>query len=237
MPCLDILISLFLTPGARLGKTIGTKNTILVMVIFHIISYIILIFATKFYMVILAISIFGLGMGLSTLTFMRNCWKYFPNNRGFVNGVIISSSGILSTFLTILADYFIINPNKEETINGIYPESVSFNVPIYVKRITCIMICIDIIGFLLTFDYDQIAETKEEEVKRLNEMKRGSLDTVDTNAPNESISLDSDNINLNNIEQKKIKIREAFFSKTNMKLLSFCFCGFCKYYIFKYFSS
>ena len=105
MPCLDILIALSLTPGAKLGTKIGTKFSILIMVIFHIISYIILIFGTKFYIVIISISVFGFGMGLSYLTFMRNCWKYFPDNKGFVNGVIISSSGIFSTFLTILVNF------------------------------------------------------------------------------------------------------------------------------------
>ena len=239
MPCLDILIALSLTPGAKLGTKIGTKFSILIMVIFHIISYIILIFGTKFYIVIISISVFGFGMGLSYLTFVRNCWKYFPDNKGFVNGVIISSSGIFSTFLTILADFFIINPNKEETINGFYPENIALNVEKYVKIITCIMVCIDIIGFLLTFDYDRIVETKEEKIKKLNEKKRESLDSIGINSSSsESMTLDSENINLNIInEPYRKKLKEAFFSITNLKFLIFCFCGFCKYYIYYLISS
>ena len=230
MPCLDILISLFLTPGGKLGLKIGTTYSIIIMLIFHLISLIILIYGNRFYLVCISLCIFGLGSGLSHITYMRNCWKYFPDNQGLVNGVIISSSGIISTFLIVLADFFIVNPNREDTINGIYPEYVEIIMEKYIKIISSILFAMDLVGFLLTFDYDKIIETNEEKVKKLNENKRNSLDTNDIN----SSSNESANLNLENTSQiinnNNLKLMTAFISKTNFQFFSFCFCGFCKYY-------
>lgn len=228
MPCLDVLISSFSTPGAKLGSKIGTRFSIIIMLILHIISYIILIYGNKFYIVIIAICLFGIGTGLSNITYMRNCWKYFPKNNGLVNGFIISSSGIFSTFLTVLADFFIINPEREKTNDGIYPKNVAYNIEKYVETITCMMAIIDVIGFLLSFDYDEIKETKEEKIKKINEIKRNSLETIDINIMTESTNTNSENIN-KNVINNKIKLKDVFLSKTNFKLLIICFCGFCKY--------
>ena len=69
--------------------------------------------------------------------------------------------------------------------------------------------------------------------------KRESLDSVGENPSScESMTLDSENINLNIInEPYRKKLKEAFFSITNLKFLIFCFCGFCKYYIYYLISS
>ena len=40
MPCLDILIALSLTPGAKLGTKIGTKFSILINISYNILHYI-----------------------------------------------------------------------------------------------------------------------------------------------------------------------------------------------------
>lgn len=228
MPCLDVLVSSFSTPGAQLGAKIGTRFTIIIMLILHLISYIILNYGNKFHIVIIAICLFGIGTGLSNITYMKNCWKYFPKNNGLVNGIIISSSGIFSTFLTVLADFFIINPEREVTNDGIYPKNVAYNIEKYVETITLMMAIIDIIGFFLSFDYDEIKETKEEKIKKLNEIKRNSLETIDINISTESTNTNSEKIN-QNVVNNKIKLKDVFFSKTNFKFLTFCFCGFCKY--------
>ena len=169
MPCLDILISLFYTPGAKLGLKIGTTYSILLMLLFHLISFIILIFGNKFYLLLISLSLLGIGNGLSNITYMRNCWKFFPQNQGLVNGVVISSAGLVSTLLAILADFIIINPNKEETNNGIYPKYVADNVVKYTIIVVAILGSFDIIGFILTFDFEKLPETIEEKMRKINE--------------------------------------------------------------------
>ena len=236
MPIIDILICIFLSPGALLGKKIGIKLVILIMLIFHFTAFIILIFfSDNFYLVLLSLGLIGIGSGLSNLNYLRNSWKYFPYNQGLVYGVIISSSGIISTLLTVLADFFIINPNREKTINGIYPKNVANNVNKYINIIVIIFACMDLIGFLLTFDYDKIPETEEEKFKKLNEQKKKYINNTDINSM-KNISTYNFEI-IKNIEKGVINIKSAFFSIINLELLIFCFCGFCKFFFLIKYSS
>jgi hypothetical protein len=117
------------------------------MLAIHLISLTILVFANKFYLIIISLGIFGLGSGLAHITYMRNCWKYFPNHQGVVNGIIISSSGIVATFLTALANFIVANPKREETFNGIYPKHVAINISNYSKIVAGILGMTDLIGF------------------------------------------------------------------------------------------
>ena len=133
MPIIDVLIDCCNTPGAKLGTVIGTKCILILMLIFHSSSLIILLKAKSFYLLLLSLSLLGIGSGVSGLTYLRNAWKFFPNNQGLIYGIILSSSGIFSTLLVVLADFVIINPNKENTINGIYPKYVADNVYKYTQ--------------------------------------------------------------------------------------------------------
>lgn len=232
MPCLDILISLTLTPGAKLGLKLGTTYSNILMLIIHLISLTILVLANRFYLIIISLGIFGLGSGLAHITYMRNCWKYFPDHQGVVNGVIISSSGIVATILTAIADFIVVNPDREETVNGIYPKHVANNVSDYSKVVFAILGMADLIGFLLIFDYNEISETEEEKIKKLNEKKRNSLEAIDINSSYDNTFSNSEDIN-QNINNNKLKLRNAFFSKVNLQFFSFCFCGFCKYCYYK----
>ena len=228
MPCLDILISLTLTPGAKLGIKLGTTYSNILMLTIHLISLAILVLANRFYLIIISLGIFGLGSGLAHITYMRNCYKYFPDHQGVVNGTIISSSGIVATILTAIADFIVVNPNREETINGIYPKHVANNVSDYSKVVAAILGMTDLIGFLLIFDYNEISETKEEKIKKLNEKKRNSLEAIDINSSNDEYNVSNSENTTQNINNNKLKLKNAFFSKVNLQFFSFCFCGFCK---------
>ena len=88
MPCVDLLSDLFLTLGAKLGTKIGVNYTILLMLLFHLSFFIIFNFGNRFYLLIISMCLFGIGCGLSNLSYKRNCWKYFPENKGLINGII-----------------------------------------------------------------------------------------------------------------------------------------------------
>ena len=113
MPCSDMFIYLSLTLGAKLGNKIGVRLTITIALIFKYTSYLMLIFLPNYYLVLVAMCFLGFGSGLSNLTYIKNSWKYFPKSQGLVNGLILGGGGLSSSILTPLADFFIINPNKE----------------------------------------------------------------------------------------------------------------------------
>ena len=78
----------------------------------------------NYYVILTAMGIFGLGDGLEALSVINNCWKYFPNHTALVNGIILTGLGISSGVLTPIGDYLIINPDKVEPKDGIYPEDI-----------------------------------------------------------------------------------------------------------------
>ena len=228
MPCLDILISLFYIPGAKLGLKIGTTYSNLLMLLFHFISFILLIYGNKLYILILSLSLLGIGSGLSRITYMRNCWKFFPKNQGIVNGVILSSSGLASTLLSVLADFVIVNPNKEKTIDGIYPKQVAENVETFIIMVVVFLGAFDIIACILTFDYEKLPELYDEKMRQINENRLESLTTIDINLSSESTELEKEKHQIND----ELSLKNSLLSLTNLKLLAIQFFGYCKFYYF-----
>ena len=55
------------------------------------ISLVIMIKFKKYYLVLLAMRIFGLGGGIANLSVIKNCQKYFPENIELVNRIIIGA--------------------------------------------------------------------------------------------------------------------------------------------------
>ena len=88
-------------------------------------SYGILIFFSNYYLVLLGMGIFGLGDGLGNLSGIKNAWKYFPNNKGLVNGIIIGGLGLSSSVFTPLADYIINKDGKKPNNDGFYDKEIS----------------------------------------------------------------------------------------------------------------
>jgi len=233
MPCLDGVIYLFLTIGVKLGDRIGVRNTVIITFVLHFSSYIILLFATNFYLFLISMVMFGIGHAISNLAVIKNCWKYFPNNTGLVYGIIVSGAGICSSIFTPLADFFVINPEKEEVDSeGFYPEYIARRLLRYLIIVTGILSIFGVLTIFFTFDKEKenpkndngdslIASEKKEE-KNKEQMD----DNPDFN------KLD----NVDNKDDNK-RLWEAFLTHKNMMFIYFCFGSFCKYiYYFIYYN-
>ena len=233
MPCLDGVIYLFLTIGVKLGDRIGVRNTVIITFALHFSSYIILLFATNFYLFLISMVMFGIGHAISNLAVIKNCWKYFPNNTGLVYGIIVSGAGICSSIFTPLADFFVINPEKEEVDSeGFYPEYIARRLLRYLIIVTGILSIFGVLTIFFTFDKEKenpkndngdslIASEKKEE-KNKEQMD----DNPDFN------KLD----NVDNKDDNK-RLWEAFLTHKNMMFIYFCFGSFCKYiYYFIYYN-
>ena len=206
MPCSDLFIYFFLTLGAKMGNKIGVRLTICVALIFKFISYALLLMFANYYIVLISMCLFGVGSGLGNLTYMKNSWKYFLKSQGLVNGIILGGAGISSSILTPLADFFIINPDKipanEDT--GIYEdEEIANRVPKYIAILCVMFLILGILSIFMTFPYNEENEEQGETVKEANTVKKES-------------------------PENEARLIDLFLSSKNLKLLSFCFCGFCK---------
>ncbi len=144
-----------MTIGVKIGDKTSPRISTIIGVTIMISSYLILIFFKNYYLVLLGMGIFGLGDGLGNLSIIKNAWKYFPNNKGLVNGIIIGGLGLSSSFFTPLADY-IINKNGIKTDDdGFYDKEIAN------RLIYFLYVMIGIFGFLgffaivFTFPYQE----------------------------------------------------------------------------------
>lgn len=212
MPCIFMVQYCFASLGVKLGNKIGIRLNILISLIIIYISLGIMIFSTNYYVILLAMGIFGLGDGLETLSVINNCWKYFPGNTGLVNGIIITGLGISSGILTPIGDYIIINPKKVDPEDDIYPDFVANNLKDFLYFLTILFIILGFFGILLSFNYEKEYKDQEDNIPIIS----------------------SNELNDKDIEKTKnnshlILLCEGFLSEKNFFLLLFCFCTPCKY--------
>ena len=166
MPCSDICIYLTLTIGSKLSDKIGPRLTICISLFLKILSYALLYWVPNYYVDLVTMCILGLGGGIGNLAYIKNGWKYFPKSQGLVNGIILSGGGISSSVLTPLADFFIINPEKEKTDDeGIYSKNISDRLPKFLLILLIAFIIMGAIALFITFPYDEENEEKEKKMK------------------------------------------------------------------------
>ena len=199
MPCSDICIYFTLTLGAKLSDKIGTRQTIFISLLLKNIAFALLYFFPNYFVDLIAMCILGLGGGIGNLAYIKNAWKYFPQSQGLVNGIILGGGGLSSSVLTPLADFFIINSEKEKTDeNGIYPKYISDRLPKFILILLISFLIIGGISLFMTFPYEIDDEINENE-KKINETEE-------------------------NNNNKNGKLKEALLSKKNLLMISFCFC-------------
>ena len=245
-PALDILLYSFFTIGVKIGDKIGPRYSVLITLIIQAISYILLIFHKTLVILILSIAIFGIGGAISNLITIKNSWKYFPDSQGLVNGIIVAGSGITSFILTPLADYYIINPEKEDVDdNGFYPCYIAQRLETYLKVIVVIFAAFGILALIFTFDYEEGENKTKKNIKQkddfhissnMNILKEKVLDINDNIDFARSASVTGSGIlpSFDVIDEKSDmsnknanqRLCYAFFSLKNLMMLSFCFCGF-----------
>ena len=215
MPCIFLVQYCFMTIGVKLGDTVGPRFSTLIGICTMYASYAIMIFFTNYYLVLVAMGVFGLGDGLANLSVIKNCWKYFPNNAALVNGIIIGGLGISSAILTPIADYFIINPKGlEPDENGIYDKDIANNLLNFLYFLLILFLVLGLFAVAFTFKYEpeELSSNSEYVFK-----KAGNLE------------MDNSSSNANKKQESNLRLLcDGFWSLTNLTLALFCFCGPCK---------
>ena len=209
MPCIFLVQYCFMTIGVKLGNKVGPRMSTLIGICFMYISYAIMIFFTNYYLVLISMGIFGLGDGLANLSVIDNCWKYFPDYKGLINGIIIGGLGLSSAILTPIADYLIINPDGIEPVDGIYEEDIANNLLNFLYFISVLFLVLGFFAVVFTFEY-------KSDIKSAETIFSGNLES-----------------------QKKVEgslkvLCDGFCSLTNLTLSLFCFCGPCKSIYFNF---
>lgn len=198
MPCSDICLYLTLLLGSKLTDKIGPRLTIVISLFLKICAYTLLYFTKNYYIVLVAMGILGSGGGLGHFAYLKNSWRYFPQNQGLVNGIILGGGGISSSLLTPLADLVIINPEKKNANENtsLYSEEIANRLPKFLLLLLITFIIMGAIALIITFPYEENNEN-EKKVKKDNTFHNA-------------------------------KLKNALLSSKNLIMINFCFCGFCK---------
>ena len=183
---------------------LGTRILLIFGIILISISqFLIFKFTTEYYILIISFILFGIANSLTYFQTMKNCWKYFPNHKGIITGLILSCFGLSVFIFTTIGDY-IINPNSISILdNGFYSEEISNNFLVYIKFYLFSVIIVGFISIILVFPYEN--EDKNEEL--INE----NIDNIQYKIlPNDSTNnskIEDDN-SLKNISNTEINNKE-----------------------------
>jgi Na+/melibiose symporter-like transporter len=166
MPCTDFINNCVLTFGVKLAKKIGLRKLLLIALFFAYLSCFLLIVFPNYFIVLIAMGIFGVGSGFGYFPPIENCWKYYPTSNALIFGICVAGLGLSSSILTPLADYFIVNPKKEGTDEkGYYPKDIADNLKTYLYILTGIYVFLGVVAFLLAFEYEKEDGKHNEENK------------------------------------------------------------------------
>ena len=247
MPCIFLVQYFFMAPGVKLGDEITVRGSTIIAVILMVGSYFLLIFSTNFPVIILGFCIFGMGDGLGNLSVIKNCWLYFPNNKALINGIILGAYGLNSAILNPLADFIIINPNKEEADDdGYYPENVANNLKDFLYFVMIMFGVLGIIAIILSIPYENdisdkindviIADNNNKENLLYKDSIANNDESIGTKKSNKTKSDTSNkytniNTDLNensnstiSLNSKQNKFWIGFLSVPNFELGVICFC-------------
>ena len=113
-------------------------------------SHLLIYFFKIYAVLIIAYIIFGIGDSLTYFQSLKNCWKYFPEQKGLISGIVLSCFGLGAFIFTSIADG-VIKTNEgskdEDIIKG------------FKKYLVIVLICIGVAGTLssiLSFPYKQV---------------------------------------------------------------------------------
>lgn len=240
MPCLDGVIYFFLTIGVKLGDRVGVRNTVILSFVLFYSSYFILIFAKNFYLFLISMVMFGIAHAISNLSVIKNVWKYFPNNTGLVYGIIVSGAGMCSSIFTPLADFIVINPEKEKVDKlGFYPEYIAHRLLKYLIIVTGILSIFGALSIFFTFDKKYKKRESIENIGKIpineNEDEENKDALIENKKDEENENKNSQDKENKEKEQPTLtsnkRLLEAFTSTKNIMFICFCFGSFCKYLI------
>lgn len=240
MPAIFFVQYLFMAIGVKIGDKFGARVSTIISVVIMLTSYSIILTQKNYYAVLGGMAIFGMGDGIGNLSVINNGFRYFPNKRGLVNGVILGGMGLASSVLTPLADYVIINPNKEDVeSNGFYPAKVANNLVNFIKTLIVIFVVLGALAISLTFPYvqeevqltkiiDEQPNTKDVQIRFGNTNTQNSDQLQSNDNTNVDTNTNSDKQNTVQAPHDDQPMMEAFCSMKNLQLSVFCFSGPCK---------
>ena len=199
--------------GGIIDNAISPRLNLIFTFVCELGCHLLLKYSAQYWVILTGMFLYGFGNGLSYYGVLRNAWKYFPDKKGLLSGIILACFGLSSFVFTSIAD-LIINPQGiEADEDNYYPKEVAENVP---KFINLMCIVIAIAGSVVVCLICPYKEDKSKVTSNENESQND-------NNNNE----DKDNDTLP-IKQHKQPLSQSVFSCEFLRLCIMSACTFCK---------
>jgi hypothetical protein len=187
--------------------------------------------------------LYGLGIGLGYHPILKTTWKYFPEKKGFLTGLILSVFGLCPFIFTSIADA-VMNPKGENTKDGgIFGPEIGIKMKDFSLIMVITMAVCGILSQLLMFPLDNVVSTdnnqvvveeddNSKDVKKSyvsNEIYNNEKDAASPLAPDNN---DNQNVLLRDGIKQKVYVKEPFmqaFKSIRFHLFNFMSVGtLCK---------
>ena len=145
--------SIFFPIGGKLGQKFGIKITIIIgSIIQSIFGVLCTYFVCHNYLLtyITYGILFGIGIGIAYPNILVLVMRWYPNNKGFVNGLVLCGFGI-SALIFDKVQTVLINPNnlEQDAVFGFVNDEIIRNFPYIFLYLGAIFFVMQIIGVLL----------------------------------------------------------------------------------------
>ena len=108
--------------------------------------------------------LYGLGIGMGYYPILKTTWKYFPEKKGFLTGLILSVFGLCPFIFTSIADA-VMNPdgvNTEE--GGIFGPDIAIKMKDFSLIMVITMAVCGVFSQFLMFPLDNVVSTDNNQV-------------------------------------------------------------------------
>ena len=178
-----------------LDDKFGTRILNIVATVFLLGSQLLVYFFKIYAVLIIAYILFGIGNSLTYFQSLKNCWKYFPEQKGLISGIVLSCFGLGAFIFTSIADGVIKSNDKEgkkdeEIVKGFKSYLIIVLISIAIAGTVSSILCfpyrnIDqyIAGLLLIPDED--SDGQNEKVEKQNSVEPKKEETVSENKKDE----------------------------------------------------
>ena len=201
-----------------LDQMVGTRILYIIGSISLLISQLLMYNFIDYYIIIISYILFGLCGSLTYFQSLKNCWKYFPDKKGLISGIIFSSFGLSAFIFTSLGDY-IINPKDDhKNKDGYYSEEISEKFLTYIKVYIICIISMGTISCLLCFPF------KEESLKESDNPENIEINKDISVTDNGNSENDENHYSVVIKEETKMEENDNLTLKESLLSLDFFLC-------------
>ena len=108
--------------------------------------------------------LYGLGIGMGYYPILKTTWKYFPEKKGFLTGLILCVFGLCPFVFTSVADAVINGEGKPTREDGLFEPDIAENMKDFSLIMVITMAVCGILSQLLMFPLDNVVSTDNNQV-------------------------------------------------------------------------